>query len=118
MSDKILTENEISLLHKSLNFNITRKSLSVQEIPPMIEPALQQFNNGQSQSIRQKISHILMTQQNIPSNLTKQEYETSRNLKKDNSIVITKADKGNITVMIMNRTDYEKKAIEHLSEGP
>ncbi|VDQ06402.1 unnamed protein product [Trichobilharzia regenti] len=78
----------------------------------MVEPALQQFTNEQSQSVRQKISHILMTQRNIPSNLTKQEYEALRNLKKDKSI-----DKGNIPG-IMNRTDYEKKAIEYLSEGP
>nr|CAH8870132.1 unnamed protein product [Trichobilharzia regenti] len=98
MSDKILTENEISLLQKALNFNITRKPLSVQEIAPMIEPALQQLTNEESQSARQKISHILITQRNIPSNLTKQEYEALRNLKKDKSIVTTKTDRGNASL--------------------
>ncbi|VDQ11737.1 unnamed protein product [Trichobilharzia regenti] len=55
MSDKILTENEISLLQKGLNFNITRKPLLVQEVAPMIERALQQFTNEESQSVCQKI---------------------------------------------------------------
>ncbi|CAH8431764.1 unnamed protein product [Heterobilharzia americana] len=40
-----------------------------------------------------------------------------KQLCQDKNIIITKADKGNITV-VMNATDYEKKVREHLNTGP
>ncbi|VDQ02957.1 unnamed protein product [Trichobilharzia regenti] len=50
-------------------------------------------------------------------NINKKEQMALRQLQQDKSIVITRADKGNITV-VMNSADYEKKAIDHLNDGP
>jgi hypothetical protein len=40
-----------------------------------------------------------------------------QNLRKDKNIIITRADKGNATV-IMNRREYEEKVLSLLSDGP
>ena len=40
LSDKQLTDHELSLLQKGLNFNLNRKPLSPFEVIPAVEPAL------------------------------------------------------------------------------
>ena len=49
------------------------------------------------------------------NNLNKDEQETLNQISKRNSLVISKADKGN-AVVIQNKTDYIRKAIEIISD--
>ncbi|VDP89969.1 unnamed protein product [Echinostoma caproni] len=55
---------------------------------------------------------VLRNQKSQTSNLTRGEQMAYRNLRNDRSVVITNQ------AVIMDRTDYEKKALEHLLTGP
>ncbi|CAH8464949.1 unnamed protein product [Schistosoma rodhaini] len=117
LSDRILNSHEISLLKKGLNFNINRPQLSPFNIIPAIEPALNILPNETANELRNKLMSALLRQKSQKSNMTKNELHALKQLRNDKTIIITKADKGNTTV-IMNKIDYEKKAKEHLQEGP
>ena len=60
------------------------------------------------QIARSKVSKILKSSKPPQRNITHEEEEALKELKKDESIVILKADKGNATV-IMNATEYNDK---------
>lgn len=65
--------------------------------------------------LRQKTSHILLKRKYLT--LQKKELSALHSLQNDRTIVITKADKCNIT-MVINKKDYNTKAFEHFSTGP
>ena len=60
------------------------------------------------QIARSKVSEILKSAKPPQRNITHEEEEALKDLKKDESIVILKADKGNATI-IMNATEYNDK---------
>ena len=60
------------------------------------------------QIARSKVSEILKSSKPPQRNITHEEEEALKELKKDESIVILKADKGNATI-IMNATEYNDK---------
>ena len=60
------------------------------------------------QIARSKVSEILKSAQPPQRNITHEEEEALKELKKDESIVILKADKGNATI-IMNATEFNDK---------
>ncbi|CAH8602481.1 unnamed protein product [Schistosoma rodhaini] len=117
LSDKHLNQHELSLLEKGLNFNLSKTQLMASEIIPIIEPALNNVPTDQANSVRFRISNALLKQKPNTHNLFKEEMYALKQLRKDRKIVIMRADKGNITV-VMNNSDYEKKVNEHLHTGP
>ncbi|CAH8517438.1 unnamed protein product [Schistosoma curassoni] len=72
--------------------------------------------NETANDLRNKIAATLLHQKPHNSNLTKNELYALKQLKNNKAIIITRADKGNTTVTI-NKSDYEKKAREHLQDG-
>ena len=60
---------------------------------------------------------ILKTQEIAQPNITLEEKEALRGLKADDSIFITKADKGSVTV-VMDKVKYVTKGKEHLESVP
>ena len=59
-----------------------------------------------------KISEISTTD-SIPHNLSLEEQKALRELKNDTDLIINKADKGS-TIVVQNRADYIRDALEHL----
>ncbi|VDP87711.1 unnamed protein product [Schistosoma mattheei] len=117
LSDRLLNPHEISLLKKGLNFNINRHKLTPFNVIPTLEPALNILPNDTANELRNKIMNTLLHQKPHNPNINKNEYYALKQLREDKTIIITRADKGNTTV-IMNKKEYEKKAKEHLQEGP
>ena len=117
LSDRILTEDERKLLQKGLNFNVVRNKLKLAEVIPVLEPALKKIPVNEANVIRLETVNLIRHQPTPAKNLTRPEMKALSNLKKDNSIHITRADKGNITV-ILNKKDYVEKAFDHLTNGP
>ena len=64
-----------------------------------------------------QLAGVIKCQQIGTPNITTEEKSALKALRHDESIVITKADKGNATV-ILNSQDYKEKMIQHLNEGP
>ena len=69
----------------------------------------------QKAEIRTEVANILKHTKPPKDNMTKTERKAIKELKKDNTIVILKADKGNTTV-IMNKVIYEEKINNMLSD--
>ena len=109
LSDKQLTDHELSLLQKGLNFNLNRKPLSPFEVIPAVEPALKCLAEKDANEARHRIVNTLLKQKQRGTNISRMEQKALNDLKKDKSIHITKADKGNVTV-VMNKIDYEQKS--------
>ena len=69
---------------------------------------------GVLEAIKIEISQIPTTD-NLPPNLSRRERKALLELKCDKDLVINKADKGS-TIVVQNRTDYIKTALEHLND--
>ena len=61
-----------------------------------------------------KISEISTTD-SIPHNVSLEEQKALRELKNDTDLIINKADKGS-TIVVQNRADYIRDALEHLND--
>jgi len=76
------------------------------------------FSQIQKTEIRGEVSHVLKKQEKSRTTLNNTKIlNVLRKLKKDKSIVILRADKGNTTV-IMDRVDYNGKITKMLHDGP
>ena len=69
---------------------------------------------GVLEAMKIEISQIPITD-NLPPNLSRSEHKALRELKCDKDLIINKADKGS-TIVVQNRTDYIKAALEHLND--
>ena len=81
-----------------------------------IEAIIKNTNQNAAEEIRQDVSRILGNSRPPPSNISKEEAKALKKIKKNKSIIILKADKGNVTV-IMDRIDYDYKMEEHLNKS-
>ncbi|OXA42279.1 putative nicotine oxidoreductase [Folsomia candida] len=120
--DKKLTPDELKVLQLGLNYAVPLRKHENQLIETgiSIECCLQDFeiNEGTKNIIRRGVSNILCSKQNKPDTATKSyKWITPilNSLKNDQNVVICPADKGNATV-IMNRSDYNEKIEEMLSD--
>ena len=73
------------------------------------EPALTLFDDNNVNETEQKVNHILLKQIPSKSYIPAYEIKLLRNLRTDNSICITKAEKRNMIVAMTNLS-YESRA--------
>ena len=69
---------------------------------------------GVLEAMKIEISQIPITD-NLPPNLSRSERKALRELKCDKHLIKNKADKGS-TIVVQNRTDYIKAALQHLND--
>ena len=116
LSDGKLTDAEESILSKDPRYAITPRVNPVGFAAP-IEATLQESVASEQTKIIAflKVCEVIRKARRPKTNITKEEQEAWRELKKDSDIKILQADKGNATV-IMNTTDYEEKVRELLND--
>ena len=117
LSDKVLSETEISLLSKGMNFSITPKEVPVKEIISAVENSVKNLDKAEGDNIRAKVSLTLQNARAPTGNLSKEERQALKSLKDDESIIILPADKGRATV-VLNKDDYIRKCKDHIDNGP
>jgi hypothetical protein len=124
LSSHMLTKDEADLLNLGLNYALPMQDIRI----PMMDTAatieLKMFEletpDIQKDKIRHGVSQIMRRHINISNYKTDLEkwIKTSINsLKKNKSLCICKADKGN-AVVILDRTDYNNKMMKMIAEGP
>uniref|UniRef100_A0A5S6QDA5 Reverse transcriptase domain-containing protein n=1 Tax=Trichuris muris TaxID=70415 RepID=A0A5S6QDA5_TRIMR len=117
LSSKPLTEVEKNVLSKGLNFVPTKKKINFVDLVTRIELGISKEDISKANQIRRLVTASLASGKYNPKmNLTKAEFKAIRDLKKEDSLVITKADKGNV-VVIMDRESYNNKVEELLRSG-
>ena len=105
----ILSDPQLSILKKDLNFTVTLRWIPVVGTITATETACRGLDSGDANERRAKVSGILKKRDKIgEQNVSKQEWEAIDQLKKDYSSMILPADKGRVTVL-MNKSEYEEK---------
>jgi hypothetical protein len=131
-SERVLTENEKSVLNKGLKFGIKSK-VDVYEILCNFEILAQKLNkidivetNADSDlklnakddfntKMKEEMLGYIKACKRAEDSLTSAELNLLTSLSKDKSLVISKADKGD-AVVIQNRKDYDDKMLKLLSD--
>ena len=108
LSNKNLSEDERKVLLLGLNFAVSQDYIPKTEILANIEKGIKNLSDNTSSVIRSKVVDILNKKNKSVPNLSIKERKALKNLRNDINIVITKADKGNCTVII-DKDKYEEK---------
>ncbi|XP_072050005.1 uncharacterized protein [Amphiura filiformis] len=116
-SDLQITEPQLSVLRKGLNFAVTPSKLPTVEFVTAVETACHLLGNTSNKAaeLRSDCVQVLKQSKPPPSNISKEERVALRELKEDKDITILPADKGRATV-ILNKTDYQDKANDLLND--
>ena len=100
-------------------FSIKPRQPPVSEYVVAVEQACSRLDKGEADEIRVEVKKALKRAQCTPrpsSNISKKEYQALKELKEDKNRIILTADKG-VSLVIMDRTEYNKKAEELLNTG-
>ena len=85
------------------------------ECVTVVEQICQKLVQGEADELRGEVKAILKKAQPTRQNITKKEQKAITELKKDNTRIILTADKG-VSLVVMNKEDYVKKAEELLNQ--
>ena len=116
VSDKQLSATEIEVLQKGLQFAVVPKRIPSLNIISSIEDGIRHLDTSDKDLIRAEVTNVLINCNDLKPNLSKEQNTAIRDLKKDRSVCILKADKGNCTV-VMNSLDYDNKINALLSDS-
>ena len=115
-SDRILSDLELSVLKKGLNFAVTPRQVPFVDMITITETACRNLNIGDANELRAKMCMVVDRCSKIKDqNVMKDEMKSIDNLRKDDSITILPADKGRVTV-VMNKKEYENKCKQLLGD--
>ena len=119
LSSTPLSEDQERLLAWVPKFSIKPRQPPVSEYVVAVEQACSRLEKGEADEIRVEVKKALKRAQCNPrpsSNISKKELKALKELKEDKKRVILTADKG-VSLVIMDRTEYNKKAEELLNTG-
>ena len=110
LSKKELTKEQKNILEKGIKFGLSPKKVPVEEIISKIETGIHMFSKDVKNvdDLRLGVVNILKDFGNFQENLKNKDTKILKELKKDDSLIITKADKSN-TIVILEKDDYDSK---------
>ena len=114
LSKKELTQAEEEALSLGLNYAVAPSKVPTTDIIAATEATARQLDSNAAQKLREGVARIISRAKLPKSNLSQLQQRALKSLKKDESIVIVPADKGNATV-VMDRSQYSEK-MHHLLE--
>ena len=115
LSNKNLSEDERKVLLLGLNFLVSQSCIPKTELLANIEKGIKTLPDNTTFIIRSKVVDVLNKKHKSIPNLSIKEKKGLKNLRDDTNIVITKADKGNCTVII-DKDKYEEKIFKLLND--
>lgn len=120
LSSEILSDDQLCLLKKGLNFSLPYKKNPKNDLIIDIETGLRNKSVGFSEKqavrcsvekvLKDKLSSYELNQQ------TKHHYEILDELR-EKDVFIMKADKGN-AVVVIDKSDYKERMESHIANGP
>ena len=115
LSSAPLLPSDLEFLSKGLNFSLGASKLNAPQLLSCFEPVMYNFNTKDKHEIRSiisssavKFNHKRLASFPLPANL--------KLLKNNPSYIITRADKGRC-VVILNKSDYVNKVLDHLNDN-
>ena len=116
LSNTPLIENQERLLAQGPKFVIRPRHPPVEEYIVAVEKACPKLEQGEADELRVEVKKALKRQQKaprVPSNITREEAQALKELRKDKSRIILTTDKG-VAMVVMNKADYITKSEELL----
>ena len=107
-----LTKEQESLLAHGPNSVITPKKPPLGEYIYNIEKACQSLDTSTTEELRSEVYRVLRQPHQLKPNLKKEEMIAMKQLKRDRNCMVLTADK-DVTLVVMDRSDYIKKAKEY-----
>ncbi|XP_072023068.1 uncharacterized protein [Amphiura filiformis] len=107
-SQRILSDPELHVLARGLNFAVTEDEVPIVEFITATESACRNLPETQANELRSKVVNLVSKPKKIDSNISKDERKALQDLRKDQSIRILPADKGRLCV-ILDTTEYHQK---------
>ena len=107
-----LTDAEERLLAHGPNFSVVPREPPILEYITAIEKSCTQLQQGKAEELRGEIKAILKkisTSRPNKSNITKEEHQAMRKLKKDENRMVLTADKG-VSLVVLDKEEYIQKA--------
>ena len=118
LSERRLSEEETKVLELGMKFAPAPKKIPTMEIVAQVEDALSRScEPAEADRARAAVANAIKYAKPPKSNIRKEEWAAVSNLKRDSSIVILEADKGNATV-VMDKEEYENKVQDILGKQP
>ena len=115
-SQRILSDPELSVLKKGLNFAMTPKKLPVVDLITATESACRNLNSSDANELRAKVVNAIGKHGNInDQSITKKVRKAIEDLRKDENVMILPADKGRTTV-VMVKQEYLNKCNSMLQD--
>ena len=116
ISNTKLDPNETELLSLGLKFCPTDLRPNTAAIASSIEPTTKSFDRAVEHAIANDIATILQQPSRPTNNLKPHLSKALKTLRqKKNKLKITRADKGNATVVVMTQDQYKQKMMDHLN---
>ena len=119
LSSTPLSEDQERLLAWGPKFSIKPRQPLVSEYVAAVEQACSKLEKGEVDEIRVEVKKALQRAQCTPrpsSNISKKEFQALKELKEDKNRIILTTDKG-VSLVIMDKTEYNRKAEELLNTG-
>ena len=117
LSSRSLSDADITLLKKELNFAVTPANIPDTEIIAKVEIAARQLDAEQADTVRRAVNGILQQAELPEPNITKEMRDALKSLKEDESIMVLPADKGRASV-VMDTDTYRAKMSTLIEKGP
>lgn len=112
-----LSESQMSVLNRGLNFSITPSFVPRRDIVTGVECAIKHLSYEDKCVVRNEVSGILKSAKKPKPNLSDDELDAIAQLRANTDIIILPADKGNKFVT-MNKDDYLTKFLKLVSTNP
>ena len=80
-----------------------------------IQHGCSKLNQGDAEELRVEVKNVLKKTQLPNSNISKEEFQTIKELKKDDNRIILTTDKG-VALVVLNKEDYIRKAEDLLNQ--
>ncbi|XP_045454291.1 uncharacterized protein LOC123663667 [Melitaea cinxia] len=117
MSNVELSDAALSVLERGMNFAITPRHIPYENVIGSVEEGIRRnkIPSIDADIMRQDIAVTLRHAKPPRPNVTVSELAALKELRRDQNIIVLKADKGNATV-VLNTTDYDNKISNLLSD--
>ena len=117
LSTREVTAKENDVLARVLNFAPAPEKVQ-KDIIASAEPELRYHDSAAEANVAPAaVCNILKKAKPLRENLSRDEKKALKSPREDEKIVVAKADKGNVTV-VLNKVDYEKKDSDILQAAP
>ena len=111
-----LTEAENSLLSHGPNFVIVPREPPTCEYIVAMEKACLQLTQGKVEELRGEVKSLLRKNHKVKPNISREEHQVLREMKRDKNRMVLTADKG-VLLVVLDQEDYTAKSEELLNQS-